>query len=61
MDMIRVFSSVPICNTHVHEGAEASRGRDRALALADAYQRAILGIAEEGDGEVFARQVDAVV
>ena len=32
-----------------------------ALALGDAYQRAILGIAEEGDGEAFARQIDAAV
>jgi TetR/AcrR family transcriptional regulator, mexJK operon transcriptional repressor len=32
-----------------------------ALALGDAYQRALLGIAEEGDGEAFARQIDAAV
>jgi TetR/AcrR family transcriptional repressor of mexJK operon len=32
-----------------------------ALALGDAYQRAILGIAEEGDGETFAQQIDAAV
>jgi TetR/AcrR family transcriptional regulator, mexJK operon transcriptional repressor len=32
-----------------------------ALALGDAYQRAILGIAEEGDGEAFARQIEAAV
>ena len=32
-----------------------------ALALGDAYQRAILGIAEEGDGEAFAQQIDAAV
>ena len=32
-----------------------------ALALGDAYQRAILGIAEEGDGEAFARQIDIAV
>ncbi len=32
-----------------------------ALALGDAYQRAILGIAEEGDGEAFARQIDVAV
>ena len=30
-----------------------------ALALGDAYQRAILGIAEEGDSEVFAQQIGA--
>jgi TetR/AcrR family transcriptional repressor of mexJK operon len=32
-----------------------------ALALGDAYQRAILGISEEGDGEAFARQIEAAV
>ena len=32
-----------------------------ALALGDAYQRAILGIAEEGDGEAFAQQIGAAV
>jgi len=32
-----------------------------ALALGDGYQRAILGIVEEGDGEVFAHQIGAAV
>jgi AcrR family transcriptional regulator len=32
-----------------------------AIALGDAYQHAVLGIAEEGDGEAFARQIDAAV
>ena len=32
-----------------------------AFALGDAYQRAILGIVEEGDGEAFAQQIDAAV
>ena len=32
-----------------------------ALALGDAYQRALLGIAEEGDGEAFAQQIEAAV
>jgi TetR/AcrR family transcriptional regulator, mexJK operon transcriptional repressor len=32
-----------------------------AIALGDAYQHAVLGILEEGDGEAFARQVDAAV
>jgi TetR/AcrR family transcriptional regulator, mexJK operon transcriptional repressor len=32
-----------------------------ALALGDGYQRAILGIVEEGDGEAFAQQIDAAV
>ena len=29
-----------------------------ALALGDAYQRAVLGIAEAGDGKAFARQIE---
>ena len=32
-----------------------------ALALGDAYQRAILGIADEGDRAAFAHQIDAAV
>jgi len=32
-----------------------------ALALGDAYQRAALGIAEDGDGEVFTHQIEAAV
>jgi AcrR family transcriptional regulator len=32
-----------------------------ALALGDAYQRAILGIVEEGDDEAFAQQIEAAV
>ncbi|QKE90670.1 TetR/AcrR family transcriptional regulator [Lichenicola cladoniae] len=32
-----------------------------ALALGDAYQRAVLGIAEEGDGQAFAQQIEAAV
>jgi TetR/AcrR family transcriptional repressor of mexJK operon len=32
-----------------------------ALALGDAYQRAILGIVEDADGEEFARQIEAAV
>jgi TetR/AcrR family transcriptional repressor of mexJK operon len=32
-----------------------------ALALGDAYQRVLLGIAEEGDGKAFARQIDVAV
>jgi TetR/AcrR family transcriptional regulator, mexJK operon transcriptional repressor len=47
-------------------GTPADRSRQVAgelvaLALGDAYQRAILGIAEEGDGDAFARQIDAAV
>ena len=32
-----------------------------ALALGDAYQRAALGIVEEGDSEMFARQIETAV
>jgi TetR/AcrR family transcriptional regulator, mexJK operon transcriptional repressor len=47
-------------------GAPGDRARQVAgeivaLALGDAYQRAILGIAEEGDGEAFAQQIEAAV
>jgi TetR/AcrR family transcriptional repressor of mexJK operon len=47
-------------------GAPADRSRQVAgevvaLALGDAYQRALLGIAEEGDGEAFAQQIKAAV
>lgn len=31
------------------------------MALGDAYQRAVLGLVEEGDGEAFARQIGAAV
>lgn len=32
-----------------------------ALALGDAYQRAIMGIVEEGDAEVFEHQIEAAI
>jgi TetR/AcrR family transcriptional repressor of mexJK operon len=32
-----------------------------ALALGDAYQRAVLGIVDAADGDAFARQIDAAV
>ena len=41
--------------------ARVLAGEIVALALGDAYQRAILGIAEESDGEAFAQQIDAAV
>jgi hypothetical protein len=31
------------------------------MALGDAYQRAVLGIVEEGDGKAFARQIKTSV
>jgi TetR/AcrR family transcriptional repressor of mexJK operon len=47
-------------------GAHADRSRHVAgeivaLALGDAYQRALLGIAEEGDREAFSQQIEAAV
>ena len=47
-------------------GVPADRSRQVAgevvaMALGDAYQRAVLGIVEEGDGEAFARQIDVAV
>jgi TetR/AcrR family transcriptional regulator, mexJK operon transcriptional repressor len=44
-------------------GDQARRiaGEVVALALGDAYQRALLGIAEAGDGEAFSRQIGAAV
>lgn len=47
-------------------GVRADRSRQVAadlvaLALGDAYQCAILGIAEEGDGEAFAQQIETAV
>ena len=41
--------------------AMQAAGEVVAIALGDAYQRAALGIAEEGDREVFARQIDVAV
>jgi TetR/AcrR family transcriptional repressor of mexJK operon len=43
------------------EQARRVAGEIVALALGDAYQRALLGIAEEGDGEAFSRQIDTAV
>ena len=43
------------------EPARQVAGEVVALALGDAYQRALLGIPEEADGEAFARQIDAAV
>lgn len=47
-------------------GVSANRSRQVAaevvaLALGDAYQRAVLGIIEEGDGKAFAQQIKAAV
>ena len=68
------FSSSPACalfGERIAElletgGVRADRSRQVAadlvaLALGDAYQRALLGIAEEGDGEAFAQQIEAAV
>lgn len=47
-------------------GVPANKSRQAAaevvaVALGDAYQRAVLGIAEEGDGAAFQQQIDAAV
>lgn len=72
-DLARVFdqSGMRVIRRRTAElletgGAPANRSRKVAaevvaLALGDAYQRAVLGIVEEGDGEAFARQIDAAV
>jgi TetR/AcrR family transcriptional regulator, mexJK operon transcriptional repressor len=72
-DLARVFeqSGMRVIRRRIAElletsGVPADRsgqvaGELVALALGDAYQRAILGIAEEGDGDAFARQIDAAV
>jgi TetR/AcrR family transcriptional regulator, mexJK operon transcriptional repressor len=72
-DLARVFdrSGMRVIRRRIAElletgGAPADRSRQVAaevvaLALGDAYQRAILGLAEEGDGEAFARQIEAAV
>ncbi len=72
-ELSRVFdrSGVRVIRRRIAEaletdGASADRskhiaGEVVALALGDAYQRALLGIAEEGDSEAFARQIEAAV
>jgi TetR/AcrR family transcriptional repressor of mexJK operon len=47
-------------------GVPANRSRQAAgeivaLSLGDAYQRAVLGIAQESDDEVFAQQIEAAI
>ena len=72
-ELSRVFerSGMRVIRRRIAELLEASgtpadlsrgvAGEVVALALGDAYQRALLGIAEEGDGETFARQIDRAV
>ena len=72
-DLARVFeqSGMRVIRQRIADiletgGAPADKSRDVAaevvhLSLGDAYQRAVLGIGEEGDDEAFARQVDAAV
>ena len=71
--LVRIFdqSGMRVIRQRIAElletgGVPADRSRQVAaevvaLALGDAYQRAILGIVEEGDGEAFARQIEAAV
>jgi TetR/AcrR family transcriptional repressor of mexJK operon len=72
-DLARVFeqSGIRVIRQRIAElletgGAPADKSKQVAaevvhLSLGDAYQRAVLGIAEEGDGAAFARQIEAAV
>lgn len=72
-DLARVFdqSGMRVIRRRIAElletgGVPANRSRQLAgevvaLALGDAYQRAVLGIVEAGDGEAFAQQIEAAV
>ncbi len=72
-DLARVFeqSGMRVIRRRIAElletgGSPADRSKQVAaevvhFALGDAYQRAVLGIAEEADGEAFARQIAAAV
>jgi TetR/AcrR family transcriptional repressor of mexJK operon len=72
-DLARVFdqSGMQVIRRRIAElletgGVPADQSRQVAadvvaLALGDAYQRAVLGIVEEGDGEAFAQQIEAAV
>jgi TetR/AcrR family transcriptional repressor of mexJK operon len=71
--LVRIFdqSGMRVIRQRIAElletgGVPADRSRQVAaevvaLALGDAYQRAILGIVEAGDGETFAQQIEAAV
>ena len=72
-DLARVFeqSGMRVIRHRIAElletgGVPANKSRQVAaevvhFSLGDAYQRAVLGIVEEGDGVAFARQIDAAV
>ena len=72
-DLARVFdqSGMRVIRRRITElletgGVATNRSGQRAgevvaLALGDAYQRAVLGIAEEADGEAFVQQIEAAV
>jgi TetR/AcrR family transcriptional repressor of mexJK operon len=72
-DVARVFerSGMRVIRQRIAElletgGVPANKSRQVAaevvhLSLGDAYQRAVLGIVEEGDGVAFSRQIDAAV
>jgi TetR/AcrR family transcriptional repressor of mexJK operon len=72
-DLARVFdrSGMRVIRQRIAEllevgGVPANKSRQAAadvvaLALGDAYQRALLGIVEDGDGEAFAQQIEAAV
>ena len=72
-DLARVFeqSGMRVIRQRIAEllgtsGVPANKSRQVAaevvhLSLGDAYQRAVLGIVEEGDDVAFSRQIDAAV
>src|ERR1700729_1317439 len=72
-DLARVFdrSGMRVIRQRIAEllevgGVPTNKSRQAAadvvaLALGDAYQRALLGIVEDGDGEAFAQQIEAAV
>lgn len=72
-DLARAFeqSGIRVIRQRIAElletgGVPANKSRQVAaevvhFSLGDAYQRAVLGIVEEGDGVAFSRQIDAAV
>ena len=56
----RIAALLEICGGPADKSTQIAAGVV-ALALGDAYQRAVLGIVEEGDGKAFGRQIDDAV
>jgi hypothetical protein len=65
-DELRAFTSALIAQLLESDGVPANKTRQVAaevvaMVLGDAYQRAVLGIVEEGDSEAFAQQIAAAI